>query len=589
MIKYYCTSSDHADNSIDLSDSESSILRGMPIEGSECPVCHSRDHVHVCSELYWCDECKIPVYEDCCSLCGHEAKRLTKDIRPVFPEEKLLLEVLLDKQPGEFNQVSIWNGSGNVYYADGKRLPLSIKDLKKRNVEDIRERYLARRDSMDTSFFDEMMKRFVRANQHRYEEITGEAFSYIQRETMDCPIGEMFISFSGGKDSTVVADVVERALSTKRVLHIFGDTTLEFPMTMEYVERYKKNNPQTPVISAKNKDKNFEELCQLLGPPSRVMRWCCTIFKTGAINRHIDKMFRNKLHIVAFQGIRRSESASRSKYEKKSENSKIAKQVTIAPIIDWLDFDVWLYLITTGIDFNTAYRYGYARVGCWCCPNNSDWSQFLSMIYMPEQYTHFRDMLVEFATSIGKPDPEVYVDDGWWKARQGGNGVSYAQNSIVSFEPCVKEENAYNYDLTRPISEELYELFKPFGSINYELGNKRLGEVYVLNRDNVPVLILRGRIGSKALKVSVLNLKVLKTKTYKRAKEIIDCQITKYQMCMGCKACESVCRFDAIAVLQRKDGTTQYQIHEDKCIGCHECINHFTGGCYMRKVLTIKR
>ena len=173
----------------------------------------------------------------------------------------------------------------------------------------------------------------------------------------------------------------------------------------------------------------------MVGPPSRVMRWCCTIFKTGAIQRKIKTMFRNKNKIITFYGIRRNESASRNKYERETEGSKITKQITISPIIDWMDFDVWLYMLTTEIDFNYAYRLGYARVGCWCCPNNSGWSEFLSKIHMPEQSKRFRQLLVDFATKIGKPDPEVYVDEGKWKARQGGNGVDYAKKSAVSFEP----------------------------------------------------------------------------------------------------------------------------------------------------------
>ena len=262
----------------------------------------------------------------------------------------------------------------------------------------------------------------------------------------------MFVSFSGGKDSTVTSDIVMRALSEPKILHIFGDTTLEFPETMRYVDRFKKEHPQTPVLSSRNKDKDFEELCKLVGPPSRVMRWCCTIFKTGAIQRKIKTLFRNKNKIITFYGIRRSESASRSKYERETEGSKITKQITISPIIDWMDFDVWLYMLTTKIDFNYAYRLGYARVGCWCCPNNSGWSEFLSKIHMPQQSERFRQMLIDFAKQIGKPDPEVYVDDGKWKARQGGNGVDYAKKTAVSFEPCALEENAFNYELQRPIS-----------------------------------------------------------------------------------------------------------------------------------------
>lgn len=44
------------------------------------------------------------------------------------------------------------------------------------------------------------------------------------------------------------------------------------------------------------------------------------------------------------------------------------------------------------------------------------------------------------------------------KARQGGNGVAYAQKSVISFKPCATEENAFNYELQKPVTEELYEL-----------------------------------------------------------------------------------------------------------------------------------
>ena len=111
-----------------------------------------------------------------------------------------------------------------------------------------------------------------------------------------------------------------KAFSTPRILHIFGDTTLEFPETMKYMEEFKKEHPKTPLISSRNKDKDFEELCKQIGPPSRVMRWCCTIFKTGAISRRIDILFKNKKIIQTFYGIWRRESASRSNYDRVSES-----------------------------------------------------------------------------------------------------------------------------------------------------------------------------------------------------------------------------------------------------------------------------
>ena len=445
----------------------------------------------------------------------------------------------------------------------------------------MREEYQNYQEKNTDRYFKEQMEIFLQANRERYEALVEEADEYIRRVAADYNFMEMFVSFSGGKDSTVVSDLVMRALGNPKVLHIFGDTTLEFPFTYEYVKRFKQEHPQTPVITACNKEKDFEELCRMIGPPSRVMRWCCTVFKTGSIQKTIKSLFRNKKEILTFYGIRRSESASRSKYDRDSDSPKITKQRIISPIIDWMDFDIWLYLLTTGIDFNRAYRLGYARVGCWCCPNNSGWSEFLSKIHMKEQSTHFRKMLLEFAREIGKEDAEVYVDEGYWKARQGGNGVAYAQKSVIAFEPCATQENTYNYELQKPIETELYELFRPFGYLNYELGNERLGEVYILGKNGVPQLKLQGRIGTKKLKVTLLDQKITEDK--------IKCQITKYQMCMGCLACESVCRHDAISIKEDDDGNIHYQILDEKCVRCRECVSHFSAGCYMRKVLAIKR
>ncbi len=49
-----------------------------------------------------------------------------------------------------------------------------------------------------------------------------------------------------------------RALSNPQIMHIFGDTTLEFPYTYEYVQRFKMNHPKTPLISARNKEKDLK-------------------------------------------------------------------------------------------------------------------------------------------------------------------------------------------------------------------------------------------------------------------------------------------------------------------------------------------
>ena len=556
-------------------------------ETSVCPACGKRTEI-VESNLNWCDECNIPIYDDICPICGKETHRIGSDLRPVFPEERLLLEIMLG-EPFKYKASSVWNASGNYYYADGKRIKFSVSQTKEMDADSIREQLTNLSPDNSYDYFNQIIKKTLIANRRRFEYINSEAIGYIRHSVENAHLTEMFVSFSGGKDSTVVSDLVLKAMGTQQILHIYGDTTLEFPESAEYVKRFRKEHPKTPVITSKNKDKDFYELAETLGSPSRQMRWCCTVFKTGAIQRKIQTLFKNKKQIYTFNGIRRSESSSRSKYDRISDNSKIAVQRTISPIIDWLDFDVWLYILQTGIDFNQAYRNGYTRVGCWMCPNNSAWSEFLSKIYMPEQYKRWHDFLLRFAIKLGKPDPEVYVKEGKWKARQGGSGVEYAKTSVLTFEPCALQENTINFELQKPISEGLFELFKPFGHLDFNLGNKRLGEVYVVGTDGNLHLKLQGKIGTTQLKVSILNKNAGHCKSIKAVEDKIKCQITKYQMCMGCLGCESVCKFGAINIITNHTGLVSYNISNDKCVRCGNCINHYDGGCYIRKVLCIKR
>lgn len=580
MIKYECRKCD-----------------GLICETSICPVCNERTYINK-SEIFYCDNCNTPLFDKICPICNSEARYFGTDVRPVFAEERLLLECILDK-PFAFTEKSVWNTSGNNYYVNGEKIKFVIKDVvNEKNADEIRIK-IEQNKEKNKIYEDNFLKQnyiinFIKANRIRYNSIVTEAHEYIKKVSQKYDYDSMFVSFSGGKDSTVTSDLVINALNNEMIIHIYGDTTLEYPETGVYLEEFRKIHPRTPILIAKNKDQDFNELCKVIGPPSRMMRWCCTIFKTGSITRKIDSTFKNKIKVLTFQGLRRNESIARSKYDRESNGAKITKQQTVAPIIDWLDFDVWLYILTRNIPFNNAYKKGFSRVGCWCCPNNSYWSEYLSNIYMNEQYTKFHNILVDFAKQVGKPDPKEYVSSGGWKARQGGNGLNYSNNAILSFKPCVLEENAYNFELNKPITETLYELFKPFGLLDFNIGNKRLGEVYVLGKkDKQPLLKLTGKIGQNLLKVSVLK----ETAVFCNPKineMLIKNQITKFQTCIGCMACESVCKYNAISIrhneMQKGEKfNISYTIDEKKCVGCLECVKHFSGGCYMKKVLRTKQ
>jgi len=559
---------------------------GLKTNTSVCPHCGGRSAIEKC-ELYWCSHCNIPTFDEICPICGNKGKYFTSDARPVFPEERLLLEIMIGK-PFCFEKDFVWNGSSNRYYVNGKKLDLKLGDYSQFDIKAIRDSVIKYKNQNTYEYFDKQVKLFLQANIQRYNYITTEACTWITQEAEKYDNSSMFVSFSGGKDSTVVSSLVLRALGRPDIIHIFGNTTLEFPSTYEYIKRFKETNRQTPLLVAQNKEQDFFNLCDTFGPPSRMLRWCCTIFKTGFIGDKILKTFKDKTAILTFYGIRRMESASRNKYDRKDESPKISKQKVTSPIIDWSDYDIWLYLLSSGVDFNNAYRLGFTRVGCWCCPNNSKWSEFLTAIFMPEMYEKLREVLINFAEKMGKEDPEEYISSGGWKARQGGAGLELSKNVNVSFKPCATDENSFNYSLNKPIDDTLYELFKPFGKLNFEMGNSRLGEVYILNpKTQMPIMKLKGKKGQTELKVTLIQKPIAKKTKLIEIEQKIKCQITKFQLCVGCHACENACKINAIKLKKKgaSDSEYDYIIDESKCVNCFSCIDHYPGGCYMRRVL----
>ena len=107
------------------------------METSVCPVCGERSDL-LSSTVYWCEGCNIPLYEETCPICGKKAHRIASDLRPVFPEERLLLELMIG-EPFKYKNASVWNATGNYYYADGKKIKFSVKQTKDLNADSIRK------------------------------------------------------------------------------------------------------------------------------------------------------------------------------------------------------------------------------------------------------------------------------------------------------------------------------------------------------------------------------------------------------------------------------------------------------------------
>lgn len=558
----------------------------------KCPVCGNVTIEDLPVEIYWCDHCKIPLIhtstaadKGICPICHDKTHYIASDLRPVFPEEQMLIALLLKKIPDYYFKHSVW-AAGSRYYVDGKSLSIPAKTFEQADTDAIVAKLSNSIGLLDYTFFDEIISLFTKANHYRLAYLKDEAFAFVRKAAAKFKEENIVISFSGGKDSTVTADVVTKALSNPSLVHIFGNTTLEFPATIEYANRYRESHPMAIFMIAKNDEQVFYDVCEDIGPPARMMRWCCSMFKTGPITRVINSMYRSQ-QILTFYGIRKSESVSRSKYnriEDDAESVKIQQQTVASPIFFWKDIDIWLYMLGEEVDFNKAYRLGYDRVGCWCCPNNNQRAQFLSRIYMPVESKKWHDFLIDFAKKIGKPDPEVYVDSGKWKARQGGNGLRSAGDIKIRFTNCTSEDHAKIYRLLKPFDDELVGMFAPFGKIAPELGKKLLRETIILDaKANVPILSIQpfNQDGyDYAVKVRTMNIA-----DHEDMQRMVGYQIRKFNACRKCLKCESICRQGAISIIG-----DSYYIDPSKCVHCKMCMTakYLDGGCTMDKYLRTK-
>lgn len=576
----------------------------LETEYNYCPECHSETVPIPEGGVYWCKQCKIPVMKEprkhgeeqvdmVCPLCGSSLEYLTSDLRPVFPEERLLMELLLNKPPLTYSSSSVW-ASNNRYYIDGKSVTISNKHFQNANTDRLGELLEQYRESNSYEAFNCYVDLFVRANAYRLNYIKKEAIDFVRRVSEPFDKESLVISFSGGKDSTATADVVVKAFGEfgPKIVHIFGDTTLEFPMTYEYEDRFSNDNPDTPIWISKNYDQDFYDVCEDIGPPARMMRWCCSMFKTGPITRLLNESFPGE-QILTFYGIRKCESVSRSKYSRvtyNNESVKIQKQTVAAPIFFWSDLDVWLYILGERdeagncVDFNDAYRLGYDRVGCWCCPNNNSRAQFLSRIYMPAQSKKWRSFLIDFAKKIGKPDAEVYVDTGKWKARQGGNGLAAANDVKIKFTNCTAENHAKIYSLTKPFDESFIGMMSPFGIVAPELGRKLIQETIIIDmRTKVPIISIQP-FSQEGYDYAV-KIKTMNVAKHDDLQRMIGYQVRKYNACRKCLKCESICKQGAIMIVG-----DEYIINPDKCVRCKKCVSakYLDGGCMMDKYLKTK-
>lgn len=178
-----------------------------------------------------------------------------------------------------------------------------------------------------------------------------------------------YVAFSGGKDSQVILELVKMA-NVKYKAH-YNVTTIDPADNVRFIKNH------YPEVKFEIPKKSFIKMVEKKGLPTRLIRWCCAIFKES-----------EGIGNVVVTGVRKEESVKRSKYKEfdKFSKKKIDGEVNfdnmeklnfqcvsgkdrfmLHPILEWSEKDVWQFIKLRNLPINPCYKKD-GRVGCVFCP-----------------------------------------------------------------------------------------------------------------------------------------------------------------------------------------------------------------------------
>jgi len=213
--------------------------------------------------------------------------------------------------------------------------------------------------------------------------------------------GEVYVSFSGGKDSTVLLHMARELYPN--IEAVFVDTGLEYPEIRDFVKTFnnvtwlKPKMPFNqvlekygyPIVSKEQsqyigqyrnansektkatrmqgnrwgRGKIAEKWKYLLDAPFKISDRCCEVMKKQPFYAYERRT--GKRPII---GTMASESSKRvQNYNQFGCNAFDAKRPTSKPMSFWTDADVWAYIKEFKVPYSTIYNMGYERTGCMFC------------------------------------------------------------------------------------------------------------------------------------------------------------------------------------------------------------------------------
>lgn len=377
-----------------------------------------------------------------------------------------------------------------------------------------------------------------------------------------------YVAFSGGKDSVVALDIVQRALPHNEFKVVFGNTDMEFPTTTELVQKLSRkcSDEDIEFLEAAS-NMTSKESWNIFGPPARKVRWCCTVHKTApVINMLSDKFANGKLRCVMITGVRGDESVSRSGYDEMSMGKKMAGQYSFHPILEWSSAEIYLYIYSQGLLLNDAYKYGFNRVGCIMCPNSSEKHEYIKRQCFPELVDEYCERITQnSAKDLSGDNAKIFLETGGWKSRLSGRELKFSEEDRFQ----LNETPAYLKFSVNKLNPVWKTWYKTMGIIEENSGEIMLEYNGVWRKcreseDKNGGLIEIENLGNSKNSIEFIFL-------FKSV-------LAKSQYCIFCKTCVAECPHRNISM---SDGKITIS---DKCIKCHECLKILSGCLYYNSI-----
>ena len=497
------------------------------------------------------------------------------DIRPVYASE---LDLYRFKWKYDKQNVYpyMWAESNNYYYYGKKVATLhGACQYKAPKIE-----YFEEPEINDEFLKPIDVEQMIKKNAEIIGLLTKETESKIINyyKTYYSKVDVFYVAFSGGKDSLVCLDLVQKTLPHNQFKVLFGDTQMEFSDTYDLVDEVelwcKKRNIE--FIKAQS-SLNVIDAWNLFGPPAQTIRWCCSVMKSAPqIIKLREVLNKRSIKSFAFTGIRSDESNSRSEYSELNNGEKIRGQISCHPILNWSTAEVFLYLLgaskefdfveeENAIPFNLSYKKGNGRVGCLMCPMASDKS-----LYVREQNYNISDersigtselsniiiktSSVDFVSSAAQK--EFLNCSGWGDRR---SGLVLRDNKRV-YDDYIKD-GELNI-VCKQLTTDWKEWMKTIGTLT-EVDHSKYALQY---KENTYMLMVANE--SNTLKIRI---KQLGTKESIKLESLLKNVFRKSSYCVFCRVCESNCPFGYISM---KNG--QLSI-DNQCIKCQKCHDILKG------------